>query len=157
MTDRCRSAGRAAVRGFVAIVLMAAILIIPGCGSDKRQGRPSSPPRAYHPERFPDIPLPADFVIDERHDQLAMVMAGGLVRRFEVWMIEKEKAKSQSPAEVLGWYERVLPAQGWQRVPGGDRTRSWRKQAPEGAGEVLSVTAGGAMRTTVRFQLRPGT
>lgn len=137
-------------------VLLGAALaaaLLAGCGED-RPTAPERQPRAYHPERFPDIPLPPGFAIDPERDQLAVVMAGGLVRRFDVRVLEKPGPR-QRPEAVLAWYDDRLPALGWtpEQRTGGRRT--WTRTHPEGVAERLEIAAEGALATAVELRLRP--
>jgi len=127
------------------------VLALAGCHTS-----PSGPPRehyrppAYHPEDFPDIPLDrlTGYELDPNvADPLAISLAGGTVRRFELGMIRRPTAKDQDPAVVLGIFASELPAFGWlQDAPG-----RWHK-----GGEVLVIDAGRSRGlTTVRFHLRP--
>lgn len=143
-----RLGGVAAILAFVAVLA--------GCGD----GRPSSPgtvPRAYHPERFPDIPLPPGYMLAPGHDQLAVAMAGGVVRRFDVWMVAKPKQPDvMRPGELLAWYDARLPALGWTPAGVTAGERRFRRAWPEGAGEELTIAAAGSLSgPTVEFHLAP--
>ena len=137
--------------GFGLVLLQAVVaLALAGCHTS-----PSAPqrehyhPPAYHPEDFPDIPLDrlTGYELDPNADPLAISLAGGTVRRFEVAMIRRPTAKDQDPAVVLDIYASELPVFGWiQDAPG-----HWHK-----GGELLVIDAGRSRGlTTVRFHLRP--
>ncbi|MBA2479141.1 MAG: hypothetical protein H0V44_00650 [Planctomycetes bacterium] len=130
--------------------LMIALIIAAGCA----ESRPSPQaqlyhPPAYHPEHFPDIPLfpLGGYVLTPGADQLAVSLAGGSVRRFEVSMQQRDGAKEDPPAAVLARYDSELTQLGWTSV-GPSR---WRKQ-----GEDLIIEAGrsGGL-TSIRFHLQP--
>ncbi len=147
----------APARALAAILILLAL--IAGCGG----GRPAAAgvaPRAYHPERFPDIPLAPGYMLAPGHDQLAVAMAGGVVRRFDVWMVAKPKqADVLRGAELLAWYEARLPALGWTAVAGGNASeRRFRRSWPEGSGEELTIAAAGSLSgPTVEYHLAPWT
>jgi hypothetical protein len=137
---------------FLAMFSVLALVALVGCGDDR------SPPKAgarmvgFHPDHLPDIPLPrAGYQFDPAYDQLAMVTAGGLVRRFEVSMIQRANAAEQTQAELLAWYKGDLTATGWTLAEGGDEKQLWRK----GSEELRLETGRSGGRTTIRLRLRP--
>lgn len=132
-------------------------LALAACGQAKSgPARTVNRPPAFHPELFPDIKLPPAFVLQPGHDQLAVVYAGGNIRRFEVFMIQKEGSKDQKPAEVLDLYRKWLPEAGWKAVASDGREQRWRKVDDRGLGDELVVRSGRtSSRTTIQFQLRP--
>ena len=134
-----------------------AAILLAGCGGDDRPGQVSPTPRAYRPEHFPDIPLPPGYLLAPGHDQLAVAMAGGVVRRFDVWMVSKPKqADIMRPAELLAWYDERLPGLGWTPAQAKSGEHRYRRTWPEGAGEELTIAAAGSMSgPTVEFHLAP--
>jgi hypothetical protein len=145
---------RPLVMAALAAVALAAAL--GGCADAKRPAAPA-PPRAYHPERFPDIPLPPGFMLAPGHDQLAVAMAGGMVRRFEVWMVEKPGGtQATRPGEVLAWYDQRLPGLGWRPALATVGERRFRRLLDAAPGEELTILASASMSgTTVEFHLAP--
>lgn len=138
-----------------AALLMVGCLI--GCGSQPvARVAPNQQARGYHPERFPDLPLPPGFVLEPDRDQLAVSVGGGLLRRFDVSLVQKPEAKAQTTAQILEWYGTILPGFGWIPASTTARERSFhRVRSPEVA-ERLRVSAhssGGV--TGVRLRLEP--
>jgi hypothetical protein len=136
------------VRAILPVVILGFLLA--ACGETRHEPPPTRyRPPAYHPEQFPDIPLfPLNgYELDPNHEQLAIALAGGTVRRFEVSMILRAGASDDPPEAVLSRFDAELPAYGWIREGRGQ----WRKGA-----ERLIIEAGrsGGL-TTVRFHLRP--
>jgi hypothetical protein len=141
-------------------LLLAALLTVAIAGCDDRpDSKPVIRPSGYHPEQFSDIPLPPGFVLRSDHDQLALVLAGGAIRRFSVAMIEGERlAKTDvSSSDVLGEYTRRLPNLGWKSLPSSSRDQQrWFKPQAGNAkrGEILTITLGSSgMKTTATFML----
>jgi len=134
-------------------VALAITLSLTACGAAKRDplsaGRPV---QGYHPERFPDIPLPPGYALDPERDQLAVVIAEGLVRRYEVFLVQRSDAQSRAGTDLLAWYDRVLSDTGWTPFAADDRSRTFRKQRSASVGEQLTVRAYGRMAS---FHLRP--
>ena len=147
----------ACVRGAAAALALVLLLLLVGCGGDARAGGSSATPRAYHPEHFPDIPLPPGYLLVPGHDQLAVAMAGGVVRRFDVWMIAKPKQTDvMRPPELLAWYDERLPALGWSPSFADSGEHRYRRVWPEGTGEELTIAAAGSFSgPTVEFHLAP--
>jgi hypothetical protein len=153
MTAKIKDFGLPLLAGLLPLLALALV----SCGQTK--GGPKTRvhrPPAFHPELFPDIKLPPAFVLQPGRDQLAVVYAGGNIRRFEVSMIQKEGSKDQRPAEVLDLYETWLPEAGWQAVSSESHEQRWRKVDAAGRGDELVVRSGRTgSRTTIQFQLRP--
>lgn len=131
------------------------VLLLLGCG-EERENTPLQKPGAvqvgFRPDQFPDIPLPrAGYMTDPAYDQLAMAVAGGAVRRFEVALIQRENAQPQSGAELLAWYQRDLGAAGWTLAEDGAETQVWHK----GSEHLRLETGRSGSRTTIRLRLRP--
>ena len=143
------------LRGLLASLAVALLLI--GCGGDGQRAQTAATPRAYHPEHFPDIPLPPGYQLTPGHDQLAVAMAGGVVRRFDVCMVAKaNQPEVMRPAALLGWYAERLPALGWTAVQADAGEQRYRRSWPEGVGEELTITAAGSLAgPTVEFHLAP--
>lgn len=138
-----------------AALLALAVLVGGGCGSSA-SGPIARTPRAYHPERFPDIPLPPGFMLAPGHDQLAVAMAGGVVRRFDVWMVAKPRQPDPlRGAALLGWYDERLPGLGWTPAAVSASEHRFRRTWQEGVGEELRVVLGGD--DAVEFHLAPWT
>lgn len=134
---------------------MGLALGLTACGGAKRDplsaGRPV---QGYHPERFPDIPLPPGYALDPARDQLAVVVADGLVRRYEVFLVQRSDAQSRAGTDLLAWYDRVLTTTGWTPSAADDRSRTFSKQRSPNVGEELTVRAHGRVAS---FHLRPST
>jgi hypothetical protein len=129
-------------RSAVAAALLA-LLVLVGCGgAATRPPAANLPARGYHPELFPDIPLAPSFVLDPGRDQLAVSAGGGLVRRFDVGLLQKGDAKVQSPSEILDWYGRILPGLGWTAAGVASRERLFRRERSAEVAEILHVAAG---------------
>jgi len=140
-----------------AVAAVLVVLGLAGCGGEPeaRQGLRSSA-RGYHPEQFPDIPLPPGFVLDPDRDQLAVAVGGGLLRRFDVGMVQKFNAKPQSPTEIMTWYEQVLPNLGWIPDPSSGQQRVFHRHLSPEVSEILRVHADtSGMSTRVRLRLEP--
>lgn len=135
-------------------LLVGLALAAAGCGNDRPKAAPLRP-AGYQPERFPDIPLPPDYVLVEGSDQLAVVMAEGAVRRFEVSMIRREQSPDERPEDLQATYRRLMPSRGWAAVDERGRLQRWSRTSPAG-GEVLTIETGrSGGRTTIVFRLRP--
>lgn len=140
-----------------AVAAMFFVLGLASCGSDSepRQGVHGSA-RGYHPEQFPDIPLPPGFVLEPDRDQLAVAVGGGLLRRFDVGMVQKSNAKSQSPSEILTWYEQSLPNLGWIPDAGSGQQRTFHRYHSPEVGEILRLSADiSGTSTRLRLRLEP--
>lgn len=142
------------MKPFLIVVLAAGVLAVPtGCGKAKRDPMANGRPvQGYHPERFPDIPLPPGYALDADKNQLAVAIADGLVRRYEVFLTQRRDAKSRTGGDLLAWYDQVLISTGWTPVAADERTRTFTKQRSEHVKEQLLVRASGR---TVSFHLRP--
>ena len=129
----------------------AALALLAGC-SDPEAVRVTAParPAGFEPERFPDIALPrAGYMFSLGEDQLAVAIANGSIRRFEVSLEQRENQPPQDPAELLGQVGRDLAVRGW--VKGDDRGLRWRK----GSEELALETGRTDGRTSIRYRLRP--
>jgi hypothetical protein len=152
-TAKSRDFGLPLLAGLLLVLALA--LVSCGQSKDGSKARVYRPP-AFHPELFPDIKLPPAFVLEPGRDQLAVVYAGGNIRRFEVSMIQKEGSKDQRPAGVLDLYKTWLPEAGWQAVSSASHEQRWRKVDAAGRGDELVVRSGRTgSRTTIQFHLRP--
>ena len=131
--------------------MVVALALLAGCGAPEARLAPPPPSAAFFPSQFPDIPLPLGYVPSPDHDQLALALAGGTVRRFEVVLEQRETAAPQAVGELLERCRRDLSEQGWQLLAADPAAQRWIKGR-----EVLSLEAGrtGA-RTTISFRLRP--
>jgi hypothetical protein len=108
-----------------------------------------SRPVAVHTEDFPDISLLPlrGYEMDPAFDQLAMSLAGGTVRRYEISMIQRNPLPDDPPEAVLSRFAIELAPLGWRQE---DRAH-WVNGR-----ERLFIEAGRSGRlTTVRFHLRP--
>ncbi len=149
-----RPSGLSAASFTATMSVLAAVLALGGCGGEERAPSPSQlyHPPAFHPEHFPDIPLfpVAGYQLIPGEDQLAVSLAGGSVRRFEVSMIERQGARPDPGSAVLARYDSELPPLGWERM--GELARGHWRKGPED----LFIEAGrsGGL-TTIRFHLRP--
>ena len=141
--------------GLAAVCALA--LLAAGCRGEGQRAQIAATPRAYHPQHFPDIPLPPGYQLSPGHDQLAVAMAGGVVRRFDVWMVAKaNQPEVLRPAALLGWYAERLPALGWTPAHAGSGEHRYRRSWPEGVGEELTIIAAGSLAgPTVEFHLAP--
>jgi len=142
------------VKSILVVGLVAVALAVPtGCGKAKRDPMANGRPvQGYNPERFPDIPLPPGYALDADKDQLAVAVADGLVRRYEVFLTQRRDAKSRTGGDLLAWYDQVLISTGWTPVAADDRSRTFTKVRSEHVKEQLLVRASGR---TVSFHLRP--
>lgn len=133
------------------VAVAVSLFFLPGCGDEERPKPKPVVPVSFHPEQFPDIPVPVGYGFALGQDQLAITLAGGLVRRFEVTLERRDNAPPQNPAEALTEVKRLLPTTGWQLIAADDSTQRWSKSA-----ELLVVETGrAASRTTIQFRLRP--
>ncbi len=149
MIRRARGAATAASH---TLALALAGISLAACAPLHSQPPPKierSKPVACHTEDFPDIPLfpLTGYEMDPNADQLAMSLAGGTVRRFEITMVQRNAQLDDPPAAVLARYAIELAPWGWRQ----EDNAHWVK-----AGERLFIEAGRSGRfTTVRFHLRP--
>ncbi len=155
MSASVRQSGSPAARQSLSPILCAGlgILLLAGCAEERQPPqKPGAPQVGFRPDQFPDIPLPrSGFMPDPTRDQLALAVAGGMVRRFDVSLIQREHAASQPSAELLSWYRRDLELAGWTLAEDGDGIQRWRKGT-----ETLSLETGrSGGRTTIRLRLRP--
>ncbi len=135
-----------------AVVAGAMLFALMGCGEAERANTP--PPSsltAFSPEQFADIPLPRGYVFSPEKDQLAVTLAGGAVRRFEVSLEQREGAEPQSFDSLLREMQRELLAMGWLVAPNRDDLREWLK----GQERLVLETGRTGGRTTIRLRLRP--
>ncbi len=129
----------------------AALALLVGCG-DPEAVRVTAParPAGFEPERFPDIALPrAGYMFSLSEDQLAIAIANGSIRRFEVALVQRDNLPPQDPADLLGQVGHDLAARGW--VKSDDRGLRWRK----GSEELALETGRTDGRTSIRYRLRP--
>jgi hypothetical protein len=132
--------------------LAATLVLTLGCGGPPpRQSTAASRPASFYPELFPDIPLLPGYVLDENEPPLAVAVAGGTVRRFEVALHLRTGARVRSGEQPFDWYGRVLPKLGWTPIATAGNRQEWRKSA-----ERLSLETGRRDgNPTIRFRLRP--
>jgi hypothetical protein len=139
----------------LAVLVAVAVALLTGC--DRSPALIAPRPTGYHPDRFPDIRLPAGYVLRADQDQLAVTYAGGSLRRFDVSLVAKPDNTKATPDEAMAWFDRVLPSAGWK--PAGqaaERERHWRKPTPTGETEELVVETGRyATRAVVHVRLEP--
>jgi hypothetical protein len=133
-------------------LLAATLLVLAGCFGDEPRTIAQPPAAtAFAPEQFNDIPLPRGYMFSPGRDQLAVSLAGGTVRRFEVVMEQRENAAPQPPADLLHEMGRDLRSHGWQAEQGPAGNQHWRK----GQERLLLETGRSGGRTTIRIRLRP--
>ena len=128
-----------------------AIFTLTSCSEETRANPPAASPAAFSPEQFSDIPLPRGYAFSPGHDQLAVTLAGGTVRRFEVFMEQRESAKTQLTAELLDQMGHELSARGWAAAPNRSDKLQWHK----GQEQLVLETGRTDGRTTIRLRLRP--
>ena len=133
------------------IISMAVLAVLVGCSEPERTNAPPPSIGAFSPEQFPDIPMPRGYVFSPDKDQLAVNLAGGTVRRFEVTMEQRETAEPQSFASLLGEMQRDLSAQGWSVAPERKDFLEWTK----GQERLVLETGRTDGRTTICLRLRP--
>lgn len=134
------------------IPAVAAVLVLAACSESERTTPPPPPSAAaFSPEQFPDIPLPRGYVFSPDQDQLAVTLAGGTVRRFEVMLEQRENAEPQPPDSLLREMQRDLTALGWVAAPGSSTLLEWSK----GQERLVLETGRTGGRTTIRLRLRP--
>lgn len=140
------------MRSWLAVMILAVLLVLSGCGDDERTVvPPPSASAAFTPEQFPDIPLPRGYVFSPEQDQLAVSLAGGTVRRFEVTMEQRENAEPQAADSLLREMQRDLTALGWLLAPNREDLLEWWK----GQERLVLETGRTGGRTTIRLRLRP--
>jgi hypothetical protein len=140
-------------RRFAAALVATAALLLGGCDDSTPPRDPPRPPRpvAFLPEQFPDIPLPPGYMLAPDVDQLALALAGGTVRRFEV-SLERRPNSSNQPADILlAFVKRDLEDRGWQLIRSDLTSQHWHK----GTEDLLVETGRTDSRTTIRYRLRP--
>lgn len=130
---------------------VAALVFLTGCSDDERTTAPPPTASAFSPEQFPDIPIPRGYVFSPTQDQLAVRLAGGTVRRFDVALEQRENAEPQPAASLLAEMQRDLTAMGW--VPAVERkdVLEWTK----GQERLVLETGRTGGRTSIRIRLRP--
>jgi hypothetical protein len=82
---------------------------------------------------------------------LAVNLAGGTVRRFDVSMEQRENADPQPIDGLLGEMQRDLSALGWLVAPNRKDLLEWWK----GQERLVLETGRTGGRTTIRLRLRP--
>ena len=132
------------------IACAALLLAFAGCSDEPRTTAPAATSGAFTPEHFADIPLPRGYVLSSERDQLAVALAAGTVRRFDVWMEQRENAEPQAPSALLGEMERDLVAKGWAPVPEHAKLE-WVKEQER----LVLETGRTGGRTSIRIRLRP--
>lgn len=137
----------------LSLVACAAIsLVVGGCGDNRDPMQAGKPVQGYHPERFADIPLPPGYSLDPDHDQLATTIAGGLVRRYEVFLRQRQDGQALAGTELLEWYDRQLVSTGWTPQSATADTRVFRRVLGPQLGEELTVKSKSGYAS---FHLRP--
>jgi hypothetical protein len=137
--------------GLPSAVVAALLLVLSGCEDEARTTAPPASRNAFSPEQFGDIPLPRGYVFSPGQDQLAVTLAGGAVRRFEVTMEQRENAEPQATAQLLSEMDRDLSNTGWKQPDGRNDRLEWHK----GQERLVLETGRTAGRTTIRLRLRP--
>jgi hypothetical protein len=133
------------------IISMAVLAVLVGCSEPERTNAPPLSIGAFSPEQFADIPMPRGYVFSPDKDQLAVNLAGGAVRRFEVTMEQREAAEPQSVASLLSEMQRDLTTLGWSVAPERKDLLEWTK----GQERLVLETGRTGGRTTIRLRLRP--
>jgi len=135
------------------LVLGSALHLMTGCGeSPARDPIKPPPPAAFLPEQFPDIPLPPNsYMLSPDADQLAISLAGGSVRRFDVQLERRPTVSPQSAKVLLAFVKRDLEEREWHLVSSDDTSQHWHK----GNEDLLVETGRMDSRTTIRYRLRP--
>jgi hypothetical protein len=142
------------MRALPMVAMLASLTLTAGCTQpDTRasQSRSHYHPPACNTEDFPDIPVLlvlSGYEFDPDQDQLAISLAGGTVRRFEISLVRRAREQQDDPpSAVLQRLDTELSGLGWIAETAG----TWHE-----AGERLIIEAGRSGRlTTVRFHLRP--
>lgn len=134
-----------------ALASLAVLALLTGCGDDERATAPPPSAGAFSPEQFADIPIPRGYVFSPAQDQLAVRLAGGAVRRFDVALEQRENAEPQAVANLLTEMQRDLTAQGWVQAAGRSDLLEWTK----GQERLVLETGRTGGRTSIRIRLRP--
>ena len=134
-----------------ALCSLTVLALLAGCGDDKRTSAPPPSTGAFSPEQFPDIPIPRGYVFSPGQDQLAVTLAGGAVRRFDVVLEQRENAEPQLVANLLAEMQRDLTSQGWVQAAGHSDLREWTK----GQERLVLETGRTGGRTSIRLRLQP--
>lgn len=142
--------------GFSSRIALASVLtttlLLTGCNDPpvRDPGHPSRP-ATFLPEQFPDIPLPPGYMLSPDSDQLAVSLAGGSVRRFEVSLERRPNTSPQTPAALLGYVKRDLMDHDWTLTGSDEASQHWHK----GNEDLLVETGRTDSRTTIRYRMRP--
>jgi hypothetical protein len=131
--------------------LWVGLLCLAGCGEAPPRPTLVHRPTAFYPEQFPDIPLPLGFAFMTDEDQLAVSLAGGTVRRYEVSMEQRAGQVERPIPDVLHELEGELAYRGWVRVRADAASQDWVK----GNERLLITTGRNDTRTIIRYHLRP--
>lgn len=137
-------------------LLIALTLVVPllGCGSRPRVR--AIPPAAFTTADFPNLPVPIGFVPSPVHDQLAVSLADGAVRRYAAVYEAADPKTEMDEVAILAWYNDRLPPLGWQAESHTQRTQVWLRQRADGQRERLRLAAGRAdRRPIIRLLLTP--
>ncbi len=139
-------------RRLLGALVASAALLLGGC-NDPPPREPPHParPAAFLPEQFPDIPLPPGYMLTPDSDQLALAIAGGTVRRFEVSLERRPSLPNQPADTLLSFVKRDLEDRGWQLASSDPASQHWHK----GMEDLLVETGRTDSRTTIRYRLRP--
>jgi hypothetical protein len=131
--------------------LLVALLIFGCFGDEPRTVQPTPTPAVFVPELFTDISLPKGYMFTPGEDQLAVSMANGAVRRFEVALEQRPSAVSQNPSDLLSEMANDLHKRGWELQESRGLKQQWRKEQER----LLLETGRSGGRTTIRLSLRP--
>jgi hypothetical protein len=134
-----------------AVSSLAALALLTGCGDDQRASAPPPGASAFSPDQFPDIPIPRGYVFSPGQDQLAVTLAGGAVRRFDVVLEQRANAEPQPATNLLAEMQRDLTALGWVQAAGRSDLLEWTK----GQERLVLETGRTGGRTSIRLRLRP--
>ncbi len=134
------------------VIAVATLVMLAGCGEAERATPPPQQSMgAFSPEQFADIPLPRGYVFSPDQDQLAVTLAGGTVRRFDVALEQRETSEPQLATSLLSEMQRDLTALGWLLAPNRTDLLEWWK----GQERLVLETGRTGTRTTIRLRLRP--
>lgn len=124
------------------------LLVLAGCSSRPDRLR-VPPPAAYHPDRFPDIPLPPGYVPSPEADHLAVSYGGGALRRYHTVLHQVLEDSDLAGGALLDWYARRLPQHGWELTATERDAQVWRRENAGGVGEELRLETGRAHRRPI--------
>lgn len=151
--------------------VVAAVLLMTGC-DDRDEAQPSRGDvriPGFEPYRFPDIRLPLGWRPLPGHDQLALSLAGGAIRSFDVTLAPPTGKEDQQPADAIRVASALLAETGWERqgdLPQKDDAKVDAKkpsltdtrQRHRKGGELLDLACGyqdGELRLEYRLSSTP--